>query len=94
MLSLTFIEDVAVLAAAFQLLGALRRIFVCQANTLLISIDGICQWLASLYAGINKHWEEVVLSRASQAGIMVLETVLCIHEVMTFLVFSIYFMCL
>jgi len=89
MLSLTSIEDVAVLAAAFQLLGALRRIFVCQATMLLISIDGICQWLA----GINKHWEEAVLLRASQAGIMVLETVLCIHEVMMFLVFSIYFMC-
>lgn len=65
---------------------------MCQATVLFISIDGMCQWLASVYAGINKHWEEIVLSSASQAEIMVLEFVLCIHEPMAFMVFSIYFM--
>lgn len=65
---------------------------MCQATVLFISIDGMCQWLASVYAGINKHWEEIVSSSASQAEIMVLEFVLCIHELMAFTVFSIYFM--
>lgn len=47
-----------IIAAASQLLGALGRISVCQATVLFISIDGMCQWLASVYAGINKHREE------------------------------------
>jgi len=51
-------EAVVIAAAASQLLGALRRIFVCQDTTLFISIDSVCPWLASVYAGINKHWEE------------------------------------
>lgn len=81
-----------VIAAASQLLGALRRISVSQAPVIFISTDGVCQWLASLYAGINKSWEKIVLSRASQAEIMALEFFLCTHEVTAFVVFSIYFM--
>lgn len=67
-------------------------ISVSQASVVFISTDGVCQWLASLYASINKSWEKIVLSRASQAEIMALEFFLCTHEVTAFVVFSIYFM--
>lgn len=80
-----------VIAAASQLLGALGRIFVCQATMLFISIISVCQWLASVYAGINKHWEEncVVRHKSSRNNGT---WILCIHEVIAFLLFSIYFL--
>lgn len=81
-----------VIAAASHLLGALKRISVSQATVIFISTDGVCQWLASLYASINESWEEIVLSNASQAEIMALEFFLCTHKVTAFVVFSIYFM--
>lgn len=81
-----------VIAAASHLLGALRRISVSQATVIFISTDGVCQWLASLFTGINKGWEKIVLSRASQAEIMALEFFLCTHKVTAFVLFSIHFM--
>lgn len=72
------------MAAASHLLGALRRISVSQASVIFISTDGLCQWLVSLYASINKTWEKIALARASQAEIMVLEFFLCTHKVTAF----------